>query len=134
MFINFFSTLGGKWIDWVKPEEMITKAAAFLGLVTTVVGAWLLARGHTAQLVCNSYSSSSKGGVAGTVCPKALSTYLIGVTLTTGGLFVLSLILFALWRKSRNKAWSQKSFMIAGQPHRAIGTVLVSTPFVKSGP
>jgi hypothetical protein len=112
---------------------MITKIAASLGLVTTAVGAWVLTRGHAAQTVCNSYSSPSKGGVASKVCSKALSTYLIGVTLTTGGLIILALILFAMLKQSRSKEWSQMSFTVAGQPHRAIGTALASKPLVKTG-
>ena len=111
---------------------MITKIAASLGLVTTVVGIWVLTRGHAAQLACNSFASSSKGGVAGPVCSKALSTLLIGVTLTTGGLVILALILFAMWKQSRNQGWSQKSFTVAGQPHRAIGSAFEAKPLVKT--
>ncbi len=111
---------------------MITKFAASLGLVTTVVGTWLLTRGHAAQLACNSFASSSKGGVAGPVCSKALSTLLFGVTLTTGGVVVLALILFAMWTQSRNEGWSQKSFTVAGQPPRAIGTAFEAKPLAKT--
>lgn len=112
---------------------MITKIAASLGLATTLVGTWVFTRGHAAQSVCNSLSSPSKGGVASTVCLKAVSTYLIGVTLTTGGLIILTLILFAMFKQSRNKEWSQMSFTVAGQPHRSIGRANASKPLVKTG-
>jgi hypothetical protein len=67
------------------------------------------------------------------VCAKAVSTYLIGVTLMTGGLIILALVLFAMWKQSRNNEWSQMSFTVAGQPHRSIGTAFASKPLVKTG-
>jgi hypothetical protein len=43
--------------------------------------------------------------------------------LTTGGLIILALILFAMAKQSRRKEWSKKSFTISGRPQRVIGTV-----------
>jgi hypothetical protein len=63
------------------------------------------------------------GAAAGFGCPWAVSTYLMGVALTTGGLIILALMLFVIVRKSRAHVWSTRSFTVAGQPHHTIETV-----------
>jgi uncharacterized membrane protein YebE (DUF533 family) len=56
-------------------------------------------------------------------CTKAISTLLMGVALTTGGLIILGIISYAFYKNARATIWSNKSFTVAGQPNHTIETV-----------
>jgi hypothetical protein len=99
------------------------KFSLFIGLATTAVGSWVLSHGHALDSTCNAQAHQLGIAAAGVGCPRAVSTYLMGAALTTGGLIVLALVLFVRVSNSRANVWSAKSFTVAGQPNHTIGTV-----------
>ncbi|MGD0054626.1 MAG: hypothetical protein ABSC34_04215 [Acidimicrobiales bacterium] len=101
---------------------MIKRIIAGLGVVMAFVGVWMLSQGHSQEAACN--ASAARLGAAATslVCPRAVSTYFIGVALTMGGLIVTGLILFAIVKQIRAVTWIEKAPDIATQHQRVIGT------------
>jgi Na+/glutamate symporter len=95
-----------------------------LGLVTTFVGFWVLAHGHAQELACNAYAQRLGASASGLVCPKAVSTYLIGVALTTGGLIIVGLIGVAVVRQIRSRGSIERAPAIPTQQQYVIGTAL----------
>jgi hypothetical protein len=99
------------------------KFSVFIGVSTTVVGSWVLAHGHALDAACNARANQYGAAAVGFGCTKAISTLFMGVALTTGGLIILAIIGYAFYKNARATIWSNKSFMVAGQPNHTIETV-----------
>jgi Co/Zn/Cd efflux system component len=95
----------------------------FVGLASTIVGSWVLAHGHTPESARNVRANQLGAAAAGFGCPRAVSTYLMGAVLTTGGFDYLALMLFVIVRNSHAHVWTTKLFIVAGQPHHTIETI-----------
>jgi len=100
------------------------KFSVFIGVSTTVVGSWVLAHGHALDAACNARANQFGAAAVGFGCAKALSTLLMGVALTTGGLIILAIMSYAFYKNSRATGWANKSFTVAGQPNHTIESVL----------
>lgn len=99
---------------------MILKFSVFIGVATSVVGSWVLAHGHALDVACNARVNKYGAAAVGFGCTKAISTLLMGVALTTGGLIILAIILYVIYKNARSTMWSDKSFTVAGQPNHSI--------------
>jgi hypothetical protein len=98
------------------------KFSAFIGVATTVVGSWVLAHGHALDTACNARANQYGANAVDFGCTKAISTLLMGVALTTGGLIILAIISYAFYKNARATIWSNKSFTVAGQPNHIVET------------
>jgi len=104
---------------------MIKRFVASLSVLSAFVGVWVLSRGH-AQIAACSASPKRLLATAHEVCPQALSTYLMGVALTAGGLTVTCLIAYAIVKQVRSGGWMEKLPEIPAQSQRVIGTAFGS--------
>lgn len=103
---------------------MIRKTALALSLITTLVGVWILTRGHAQEGACNSYQSEFGHGAVSSVCARAVSSYLIGVALTVGGLVIVVLLAFAIAKHAREKSWRVRLPSLAHRDDRSVGSVV----------
>ncbi len=92
---------------------MIRKSVLVLGLITTFVGVWVLTRGHAEESACTSYASEFGHGAVGSVCARAVSSYLIGVALTMGGVIIVALLLFSIAKQLRERDWRERLPLLA---------------------
>ena len=99
------------------------KFSVFVGVATTVVGSWVLAHGHALDTACTARANQFGAAAVGFGCTRAISTLLMGVALTTGGLIILAIISYAFYKNARATIWSNKSFTAAGKPNHTIETV-----------
>jgi hypothetical protein len=99
------------------------KFSVFIGVATAVVGSWVLAHGHALDAACNARASQYGAAAVDFGCTKAVSTLLMGVALTTGGLIILAIIGYAFYKNARATIWSDKSFTVAGKPNHTIESV-----------
>lgn len=99
------------------------KFSVFIGVATTAVGSWVLAHGHALDAACNARATQYGASAINFGCSKAISTLLMGVALSTGGLIILAIIGFAFYKNARGIIWSDKSFTLAGQPNHTIESV-----------
>lgn len=99
---------------------MILKFSVFIGVATTVVGSWVLAHGHALDMACNARENKYGAAAVDFGCTRAISTLLMGVALTTGGLIILAIIGYAFFKNARAAIWSNKSFTVAGKPNYTI--------------
>jgi hypothetical protein len=102
---------------------VIMKFSVFVGVSTTVVGTWVLAHGHALSAACTARANKYGAAAVGFGCTRAISTLLMGVALTTGGLVILAVISYAFYKNARATLWTNKSFTVAGQPNHTIETV-----------
>ena|ERR1700689_3677049 len=99
------------------------KFSVFIGVATTAVGSWVLAHGHALDAACNARANQYGAGAVDFGCTKAISTLLMGVAMTTGGLIILSIIGYAFYKNARGIIWSNRSFTLAGRANHTIETV-----------
>jgi hypothetical protein len=92
-------------------------------VITTFVGVWVLTRGHAEESACNSYASEFGHGAAGSVCVRAVSSYLMGVALTMGGIIVVVLLLFSIAKQTREKNWRERLPLLARRHDRSMSSV-----------
>jgi hypothetical protein len=86
----------------------------------------MLAHGHAQELACSAYARQVGAAAPSLVCPKAVATFLIGVALTTGGLIIVGLIVYAVVKQIRGAGWMENAPDIPTQHQRVIGTPLGS--------
>ncbi|MGA7833754.1 MAG: hypothetical protein WCA31_00930 [Acidimicrobiales bacterium] len=84
---------------------------------------WVLTRGHAEESACNSYASEFGHGAVGSVCTRAVSSYLMGVALTAGGIIIVVLMLFAIAKQLREKGWRERLPLLARRHDRSMSSV-----------
>lgn len=94
-----------------------------LCLATAAVGTWVLDHGHAQASSCNAMASEFNGSSASALCARAVSSYLMGATLTIGSLVVLMLVIFAMSKYSQKKEWNRRLPTIPRLHQHAIGSV-----------
>lgn len=100
---------------------MIRRATILLSLCTVAAGVLVLTRTRGQELAC-SYSASRIGSSPmSAICAKTVSSYLIGVTLTIGGLLILVLLVFAMVSHARRAGWDKKLPSIPRLREHAVG-------------
>lgn len=95
-----------------------------LGLITTVMGVWILARGHAEEGACNSYQSEFGHGAVSSICTRAVSSYLMGVALILVGLIIVVLLAFAIAKQAREKNWRVRLPSLARRDDSSVGSVV----------
>jgi hypothetical protein len=94
---------------------VIKKVTLLLSLAAVAVGSWTLTRGHSQASSCNTFIGQNRGSHAGTVCAGATSSYLMGVALTMGGMFVVTMAVLAMVRHARDNEWGNQLPIIPRQ-------------------
>jgi hypothetical protein len=90
--------------------------------MTTAVGIWVLSHGHAQEISCNAAARHLGASASGLLCPRAVSTYLVGVTLTTGGLIIVCLLMAALVKQVLKSGAMDKAPAIPTPPQHVMGT------------
>ncbi|MDE3065236.1 MAG: hypothetical protein KGJ36_06165 [Acidobacteriota bacterium] len=103
---------------------MIKRLTVVLSVACAGVGAWVLSRGHAQVSACDSYVAHLRGTSASTLCSRAESSYLLGVTLTMGGLVITTLVLFAMYKKARAKNWGKTMPTIPQSAPHVVGSMV----------
>jgi hypothetical protein len=88
--------------------HVIKKLTLLVSLAAVSVGSWTLTRGHPQASTCGTNIGQLRGASGGTVCSNATSSYLIGVALTMGGMFLVTLVVIAMVKYSRTNSWGNK--------------------------
>jgi hypothetical protein len=102
---------------------VIKRIALALGLITTVVGVWVLTRGHVQEASCNSYNSEFGHGAVSSICTRAVGSYLMGAALTLGGLVVVVLLSFSIAKQMREKNWRARLPILARRHDSSVSSV-----------
>jgi hypothetical protein len=102
---------------------VIKRITLALSLITTVVGVWVLTRGHAQEASCNSYKSEFGHGVASSICARAVGSYLMGAALTMGGLVVVVLLTFSIAKQMREKNWRTRLPILARRHDSSVSSV-----------
>jgi hypothetical protein len=101
---------------------VIKRVTLFLSLCAAGVGAWVLSHGHAQVSACNSYIAQLQGTSASNLCSRAESNYLIGVALTMGGLVIVTLVLFAMAKRARERGWQKRMPVIPPAQSHIVGS------------
>jgi hypothetical protein len=102
---------------------VIKRITLALALVTTVVGIWVLTRGHAQESSCNSYNSEFGHGAVSSICARAVGSYLMGAALTMGGLIIVVLLAFAIAKQMREKNWRGRLPVLARRHDSSVSSV-----------
>jgi hypothetical protein len=102
---------------------VIKRITLALALVTTVVGVWVLTRGHAQESSCNSYNSEFGHGAVSSICTRAVGSYLMGAALTMGGLIIMVLLTFAIAKQMREKNWRGRLPVLARRHDNSVSSV-----------
>jgi hypothetical protein len=102
---------------------VIKRITLALALITTVVGVWVLTRGHAQESSCNSYNSEFGHGAVSSICTRAVGSYLVGAALTMGGLIIVVLLTFAVAKQMREKNWRARLPILARRHDSSVSSV-----------
>jgi hypothetical protein len=102
---------------------VIKRIALALGLISIVVGVWVLTRGHAQESSCNSYNSEFGHGAVSSVCARAVGSYLMGAALAMGGLVIVVLLTFSIAKQMRERNWRARLPTLARRRDSSVSSV-----------
>ncbi|HEV7959183.1 MAG TPA: hypothetical protein VGP11_06950 [Acidimicrobiales bacterium] len=94
-----------------------------MSLITTVVGVWVLTRGHAQEAACSSYNREFGHGAIATLCARAVASYLMGTALTMGGAVIVVLLAFSIAKQLREKNWRVRLPYLARREDSSVSSV-----------
>jgi hypothetical protein len=102
---------------------VIKRITLALGLITTVVGVWVLTRGHAQESSCTSYNREFGHGAVSSVCARAVGSYLMGAALAMSGLVIVVLLTFSVAKQMRERNWRARLPTLARRHDSSVSSV-----------